>query len=454
MTKDKTNVNLRELSLSILMEVLEQDSYSNVAIHNTLLKYQYLEKQDRAFLSRLSEGVIERVIEIDYIINQFSNVKTKKMKAPIRNIIRMGVYQIMYMNQVPDSAACNEAVKLAQRKGFYNLKGFVNGVLRNISRKKDEILWPDKTKDPKEYLMVTYSFPEWILDLWLNEYSYEQIEQILKAFMEQRQTTIRCNQTKITVKELKQKLLEEKITVKEGNYLPFALKIADYNYLKKIKEFQQGLFQVQDESSMLVAYAAGIKEGDYIIDLCAAPGGKSTHAAELLNGTGHVSARDVSMEKVAFIDENVSRLGITNLSTKVYDATKLKEDDIGKADIVLADLPCSGLGVIGKKADIKYKTKKEDIETLAKLQRTILEKAVQYVKPGGILMYSTCTINHIENLDNVNWLLENYKEFELESLDTCLPDCLKSATTKKGYLQLLPGEHKTDGFFFAKLRRK
>lgn len=454
MTKEEKKVNLRELSLLILIEVLEQDSYSNVAIHNTLLKYQYLEKQDRAFLSRLTEGVIERVIEIDYIINQFSKVKTTKMKAPIRNILRMGVYQIMYMDQVPDRAACNGAVKLAQRKGFYNLKGFVNGVLRNISRKKDEILWPDKEKQPKEYLMVTYSFPEWILNLWLTEYSYEQIEEMLKAFLEQKQTTIRCNQTKVTVEELRQQLLEEKITVKEGDYLPFALKISDYNYLKKIKAFRQGLFQVQDESSMLVAYTSGVKNGDYVIDLCAAPGGKSTHIAELLNKTGIVSARDVSEDKVAFINENVARLELSNLKAEVYDATELRKEDIGKADIVLADLPCSGLGVIGKKTDIKYKTKKEDIEALAELQRRILSQAVQYVKPGGILMYSTCTINHIENIDNVNWLLEQYKEFELETLDSNMPDNLKSSTTKRGYLQLLPGKHKTDGFFFAKFRRK
>lgn len=453
MTKDKMKLNMRELSLTILTEVFEQDSYSNVAIHNTLLKYQYLDKQDRAFLSRLTEGVIERVIELDFVINEFSKVKTKKMKAPIRNILRMGVYQILYMDQVPDSAACNEAVKLAQQKGFFNLKGFVNGVLRTISREKKNIQWPDRESKPIEYLSVVYSCPEWIINLWLTEYTFEQVEEILKSFLHEKKTTIRCNQNKIAVEELKLKLLKENITVEDGEYLPFTLKISDYNYLKKIKAFQEGLFQVQDESSMMVAHVAGIKQNDKIIDLCAAPGGKATHAAELLKGSGIVLARDVSEEKVSLIRENAKRLGLSNLKAEVKDALNYQEEEKETADIVFADLPCSGLGVIGKKADIKYKTKKEDIVQLQKLQKEILKVAEAYVKPGGILMYSTCTINSIENLDNIKWLTKCYN-FELEAFDTYLKEAENMETSKLGYLQFLPGIHPTDGFFIAKLRKK
>lgn len=451
MTKEKMKVNMRELSLSILSEVFEQDSYSNVAIHNTLLKYQYLDKQDRAFLSRLTEGVIERVIELDYVINQFSKVNTKKMKGPIRNILRMGVYQILYMAQVPDSAACNEAVNLAQRKGFFNLKGFVNGVLRNISREKENIPWPDK--ESKEYLSVAYSCPEWIINLWLSEYTFQQVEEILKAFLQEKKTTIRCNQNKIAAEKLKQQLLKENITVEDGEYLPCALKISDYNYLRKIAAFQEGLFQVQDESSMMVSYVAGIKQDDRIIDLCAAPGGKTTHAAELLKGSGIVLARDISEEKVSLIRENAKRLNLTNIKAEVKDALNYQEEEKETADIVFADLPCSGLGVIGKKADIKYKTKKEDIEALQKIQREILKVAEAYVKPGGILMYSTCTINSIENMDNVKWLTEHYN-FKLEAFDSYLKNTNNMETSKLGYVQFLPGIHPTDGFFIAKLRKK
>ena len=451
--KNENTINIRELVLGILMETLEQDNYSNVVIHNTLMKYQYLEKQDRAFLSRLSEGCVERCIQLDYVIDSFSKVKVKKMKAPIRNILRMGVYQILYMDQVPDSAACNESVKLAQRKGFVNLKGFVNGVLRNVSRNKESIVYPDKAENPKKYLEVMYSCPEWIVDLWLKEYSMEEVEAALKSSLERKTMSIRCNTARITTEELIRRLEEEKITVEKGEYFPYALKIRDYNYLNRVEAFRDGLFQVQDESSMLIAQAAGIESGDVIIDVCAAPGGKTTHSAELLKGTGMVYSRDLTEYKVSLIEENIERLGLSNVTCKVQDALELVKEDIGRADIVLADLPCSGLGVIGKKADIKYKTKPEDIESLAKLQRDILSVVSRYVKPGGVLIYSTCTVNHVENLDNRNWILENL-DFEAESLDTFIPESLKEETTKEGYLQLFPGKHKCDGFFVSRFRKK
>ncbi len=451
--KEENTINIRELVLGILMEVFEQNNYSNVVIHNTLMKYQYLKKQDRAFLSRLSEGCIERCIQLDYIIDTFSKVKVKKMKAPIRNIMRMGVYQILYMDQVPDSAACNESVKLANKKGFSTLKGFVNGVLRNISRNKDNLSFPDKASNPKKYLEIMYSCPEWIIDLWLEEYSLEEIELALKTFMETKTTTIRCNTDRILIDELVEKLKKEEITVEQGEYLPYALKIKDYNYLNRIEAFREGLFQVQDESSMLIAQAAGIEKDNIVIDVCAAPGGKTTHSAELLKGSGVVYSRDLTEYKVSLIEENVERLLLSNVVCEVQDALELRKEDIGKADIVLADLPCSGLGVIGKKADIKYKTKKEDIESLAKLQRDILSVVSRYVKPGGVLIYSTCTINHIENLDNRNWFLENF-DFEAESLNAYIPEKLIGETTKEGYLQLFAGKHNCDGFFLSRFRKK
>ncbi|MFA9463874.1 MAG: 16S rRNA (cytosine(967)-C(5))-methyltransferase RsmB [Velocimicrobium sp.] len=441
----------RELVLDVLIEVLENGGYSNVVLHNMLKKYQYMDKQNRAFLTRLSEGVIERCIEIDYVINSFSTVKVKKMKPVIRAILRMGTYQILYMDQVPDSAACNEAVKLAKKKGFGNLKGFVNGVLRSIARQKEALKWPQKGS--KEYLSVMYSMPQWILDMWLEEYDYPTVESICKGFFEEKKTTIRVNTNKITIDDLRNQFDKEEVTVEAGRYLPYALYISNYNYLSGLSSFKEGLFQVQDESSMMIAQCAGIKEGQVILDVCAAPGGKSTHAAQLLNETGQVIARDLTEYKTGLIEENVNRLGLKNVTIQCQDALSPDHASKESADIVLADLPCTGLGVIKRKGDIKYKTEREDVDSLSKLQRDILSVVTDYVKPGGVLIYSTCTINKYENMDNVTFLLDNF-DFELETLVPYLPEKLKKDSKEKGYVQLLPGVDETDGFFLARLRKR
>jgi 16S rRNA (cytosine967-C5)-methyltransferase len=451
--KEGKSLNIRELVLGILIEVLENNQYSSGVIHNTLVKYQYLEKQDRAFLSRLSEGTIERKIELDYILNQVSKVKVNKMKPVIRNILRMGVYQVKYMEQVPDSAACNEAVKLAKKKGFHNLTGFVNGVLRNTSRNILEMTYPSEEKEPVKYLSVTSSTPGWIIEMWLKSYDYITVKRILLASLEDKKTTIRCNLNKTTVVDLKEKIQQDEVEVVNGSYLPYAIKISNYNYINKIPGFLDGAFQVQDESSMLVAEAAGIEENNFIIDVCAAPGGKSLHGGEKLGDTGKVSARDISEYKISLIDENIKRSGLKNIHTKIWDALELDKESIGKADVVFADLPCSGLGVIGKKSDIKYKITMENCEELARLQRDILSVVQQYVKTGGVLIYSTCTINDKENLDNAHWFEKEF-DFHMESMDEFLPVLLQQSTTKKGYLQMLPGIHKTDGFFLAKFRKE
>ena len=446
-----SEVNIRQLSLEILMKVVEEKEYSSVVIPQVLNVYQYLEKQERAFLTRLCEGTIERMLELDYVINEFSKVKVKKMKPVIRNILRMGVYQLMYMKQVPASAACNEAVKLAKKKGFQNLKGFVNGVLRNISRNLDNISYPDKEKQPFLYLSVTYSMPEWIVKLWVAQYGMEQTERMLQAGFADRPTTIRCNLQKNSVKQLQEELEQAGVTVESGAYVDSALRISGYDYLQKLKAFQEGKFTVQDESSMLVGLVADIKPDQTVVDVCAAPGGKSLHAADLLKGTGMVSSRDVSERKVEKIEENCRRLGYTNMDMKVWDAREWDKEYIEKADVVIADLPCSGLGVMGKKNDIKYKTSPDSIKELAALQREILKTVVSYVKPGGTLIYSTCTVNEEENEQNMRWI-ESELGLRLDSMDPYLPAFLKSSTTKDGYLQLLPGVHKTDGFFLCRFK--
>lgn len=438
--------------MDALLQVLEEGQYSSVVLQNMLRNYQYLDKKDRAFITRLSEGTIERALELDYILEQFSKVKVKKMKPVIRNILRMGTYQIKYMEQVPDSAACNEAVKLAKKKGFHNLAGFVNGILRNVSRNKASISYPSEEKNPEQFLSITYSMPLWIVEKWITEYGYELTKGILETGFLEKPTTIRCNETKIRTEELKSKLQSAGIEVRKGNYFDYALHISGYNHIGKIPGFGEGEFAVQDESSMMVAEIAGIEENDYIIDVCAAPGGKSLHCAEKLKGTGQVSARDVSVEKVELILENIKRLGLKNVKVKVWDGKISDKESIEKADIVIADVPCSGLGVIGKKNDIKYKITKETIDSLVELQKEIVTNAISYVKENGILIYSTCTINPMENEKMVQWILEHFP-CTLESLHPYLPEKLKGIQGNKGYLQLLPNIHAVDGFFISRFRK-
>lgn len=446
------NSNTREIALGILMEIVEKNNFSHQVLNRTLGQYQALEKQDRAFITRLCEGTIERLITLDFIINIYSNVKVNKMKPLIRNLLRMSVYQLRYMNQVPDSAACNEAVKLAKKKGFASLSGFVNGVLRNIIRNPEKVIFPEEAKEPVKFLSVNYSVPEWLVNHLLSQYEYSVVKAMFDSSFEDKKTSIRCNLNQIEPKDLKVSLEKSGVKVEEGTFLPFAFQISEYNFLEQLEPFRQGQFLVQDESSMLVGVIAGVKQGDYVIDVCAAPGGKALHIAELLQGSGHVDSRDVSDRKVALIHDNIKRLKLNNITAKVQDAMKLEEESIGKADLVIADLPCSGLGIIGKKPDIKYNMTKEKITQLVQVQRDILSNVQNYVKPDGILIFSTCTVNKEENIENVRWFLEHY-HFQLESIEDMVPEALRNKTTKEGYLQLIPGIHDSDGFFIARLKK-
>lgn len=445
-------VNTRELILGILLEVNKEGQYSHLVIRSTLEKYQYLEKQERAFITRVCEGTLEYKIRLDYILNQFSTVPAEKMKPVIRELLRSSVYQILYMDSVPDSAVCNEAVKLARKKGFYNLTGFVNGVLRKIAREYGSIRFPGKDQ-PEEYLSVIYSMPKWLVQRFLEQYGFEKTEKMLESFLKEKPTTIRIREYLVDKKAVLESLERQQVTVEKAPYIENAYYLKNYDYLPALEAFRMGTVQVQDVSSMLVGDIADPKEGDYVIDLCAAPGGKTLCIADKLKGTGRVDARDISRSKTGLIRENAIRQSFLNVVVSEKDASQLDSDSLEKADILIADVPCSGLGVMGRKTDIKYKMNPAKIQELAGLQRQILEQASTYVKPGGTLIYSTCTITNEENLDNVKWFTEHFP-YELESLDPYLCKELQSETTAKGYLQLLPGVHQCDGFFIARMKRK
>lgn len=446
--------NLREMALEILLEVEKNGAYPNVLLKQTLDKYLYMEKQERSFLTRLVEGTVERKLTLEYYINSVSKTSVNKMKPVIRCIMRMAAYQIFYMDSVPDSAACNEAVKLAQKKGFSTLKGFVNGVLRNLSRQKDEIVMPDLEKEPVRALSVQYSVPEWLVEKIVKDYGLEHAKNMFVSLYENvGATTIRVNNSKISTDECVKLLEKEGVHVEKAPYVANALEISGYDSLGFLESFENGYFQVQDVSSMLVGIAANPKEGDIVIDVCAAPGGKSIHVADLLNGTGHVEARDLTDYKVALIEENIYRCGFENIHAKRMDACIFDEAAKETADIVIADLPCSGLGVLKKKSDIKYRMTQPQIEELAQLQREILKNAVSYVKFGGTLVYSTCTIAKEENDQQVDWILENLP-LQLVSLKGCVSEELLKNAEREGVLQLLPGRERTDGFFLAKFQKR
>jgi 16S rRNA (cytosine967-C5)-methyltransferase len=453
------DVNIRAVVLDILTEIEKEGEFSHITINNALLKYQYLDRTQRAFINRLSLGTIECRIEMDYILNQYSKTPVNKMKPLIRRIMRMAVYQIIYMENVPDSAACNEAVKLAAKRGFTGLKGFVNGVLRNISRNKDNITYPDKAKETKKYLSVKYSMPEWIIELWNTNMSYEEIEDILAGMRKDKKTYIRCNTLKGSTDYIKKILEEEGVTVTEVSGLSYAYEISGYDYLTALKSFNEGLYQIQDISSMMAGEYVKPSTDSFIVDVCAAPGGKSINAAlklaeaaydnkdipesgiskEVLKGiTGRGIARDVSDYKASLIDDNVARLGIPYIDVEVHNALEFDEELEGKADIVIADLPCSGLGIMGRKPDIRYNITKEKIDDIISLQRDILKVVSRYVKTGGTLVYSTCTINRAENEDNADWI------------------CNTLGFSKDGeYRQMLPSaKADNDGFFVAGLIKK
>lgn len=438
--------------MEMIQEITSGKSYSHVVIRSVLEKYNYLDVQEKAFIKRVTEGTLERMIQIDYCLNQFSKVPVHKMKPFIRSLLRMSVYQLLFMEHVPDAAVCNEAVKLARKKHFQSLKGFVNGVLRSISRQKEHIPYPRRDENLCEYLSVVYSMPEWIVKMWLEDYPEATVESILRGLLREHGVTVRLKEDAAGSARVRSELEAAGIACKQHPYLSYACELGHTEGLGSIGAFTRGQITAQDVSSMLTAEIADIREGMFIVDVCAAPGGKTLHAAEKLKGGGRVLSRDITEKKTALIAQNVARMGLSNVDIECYDATCQDPALEGKADIVFADVPCSGLGVIGKKRDIKYRVSRESLESLLPLQRAILRTVQSFVKPGGVLIFSTCTIHKEENEEMLQWFLNEFP-FRAESISRYLPQKLRGETTEKGYLQLLPGIHETDGFFMARCRR-
>lgn len=447
-------INGREAVLDILLELEKQTEYGNVLIAAVLDKYDYLDGREKAFIKRVSEGTIERRLRLDYVLDQYSKTPVIKMKPLIRELLRMSVYQLLFMEHILDAAVCNEAVKLAKKRGFQSLQGYVNGVLRNIARGREKIAYPDRERTPEAYLSVWYSMPLWLVEHFRDVYGVEACEKILAASLEQRPVCLRLKEGMPQEESARLFAAWEAagVTVREHPYHPCAVTVQGAEGIRRLAGYTEGMFTVQDVSSILAVEAAGIVPGDTVIDVCAAPGGKALYAAEKAGAGGEVIACDVSSHKTDKIEENRRRLGAANVSVLVQDARFRNESLVGRADVLLADVPCSGLGVIGHKQDIKYRVTRQSFTEIQTLQKEIITNVIDYIKPGGTLLYSTCTLNPAENEEMAAWICDTFG-FVRAGMEKQLPAAF-AEEAQNGMLQLLPGIHDSDGFFMAKLVKK
>ena len=445
-------MSAREAALLTLVAMERQKAWSNGHLKK-VIQEQRLDRRDAALATRLCFGVIQNRMLLDHYLQQYSAMKLSKMESKVRNNLRLGLYQMLFMTKIPVSAAVSEGVKLT-KKHCKNPRagGMVNGILRNLARHLDELPTLDRG-NPVAYLSLLYSHPQWLVEEWSQQLEAGELEELLRWDNSEPPVTVQVNTCRFQTSQVAAALEEEGMTVTAHPWLPDCLVLTGTGDLTQGRAWQTGMFYPQDPAARLAVLAAGLLPGDKVLDACAAPGGKSLHMGDKMEGFGTVDARDVSQYKVDLIEENIHRAGAINVQAKVKDATVFDVDSECQADIVLADVPCSGYGVIGKKPEIKYRSTAQKQEELVILQRNILDKAAEYVKPRGVLIFSTCTIAKEENEENMMWFMNNHP-FKLESIDEYIPDELKSETTALGYLQLLPGVHGTDGFFIARFRRK
>lgn len=440
--------NARELALQTLTDILIDGAYSNHALSEQIEKNE-LTVQDKNFMTELVYGTLQHEQLLNFYVTPFFN---GKVKAWVRILIQMTLYQMLFLDSVPEHAAISEAVKIAKKRGGQFNGKLVNAILREMTRTPLPSL--DTIKDEAERLAVETSHPLWLIKLWSKQFGWEKTIQMARANNERVNVTIRVNGVRGTREELKQKLESEGITCEYGNLSQDALVILKGNVIKT-KAFEQGWFYVQDESSMLVARALKPKHHSKVLDTCSAPGGKTTHVAELMRQTGTVYAHDVYEHKIKLIEDNVKRLGLTNVVATLQDATTLNERyESDCFDTILVDAPCSGLGILRRHPEVKITKQPSDLDEIMMIQKKILNTVAPLVKVGGTLVYSTCTVNRKENDKMVEQFLAQHPEYELDLiLVNRLPEVLHEQT-KNGMVQLFPGDYQTDGFFIACLKRQ
>lgn len=444
----------RELSLMVLNAVDTRGAYANIALSEILDKYRP-EAHERALLTELSYGTLRRLNTIDWILSRFIKRPLCEQSPWIRSILRTAVYQLLYLQKIPAAAACNEAVNLAKKYAQPRVADFVNAVLRRVVREKELIALPDIESNPVDHIALNYSHPKWLVAAWLKEFGVKETVRICQADNQTPATTIRTNLLRTIRADLLRILeTEARLTVSPTPYAPEGITVQGFHNMQSLPAFQSGLFFVQDESSMLVAHALHPSPGSFVLDTCGAPGGKATHIAELTGDNCRVVVLDVYTHRLALVEANFKRLGIKSIQTLKYDARDCHKLFSKAADYVLVDAPCSGLGVLRRKPDSRWRKEPEQIRALITLQQQILNSASACVRLGGVLLYTTCSIGSAENLNQVEHFVRHNRDFALEDLRPLLPEELDSRRTMGfGYIQLMPYQG-LDGFFIARLRRK
>ncbi|MBN6202713.1 16S rRNA (cytosine(967)-C(5))-methyltransferase RsmB [Staphylococcus saprophyticus] len=430
--------NVRALAFETFQDIINDKAYSNIII-NDVLSNNELNRADKGLYTELVYGTLKRKYTLDYLLKPF--VQTK-LKGWVRQLLWMSIYQYVYLDKIPEHAIINEAVEIAKYKGGPHNGNVVNGILRNIMRSD----LPDFTEitDDKKRIAIEYSLPKWLVDHWTTHFGIEKTETIAQSFLDKVTTTVRVNLTRISVDDAIRRLTDDDYIVEQDREIETCLHISGKPIIES-RMFKDGLISIQDKSSMFVGELMALKEGDQVLDACSAPGGKACHIAEILNGTGHVDATDIHEHKIDLIDFNIRKLRLSNISAFEHDATE-KYDKV--YDKILVDAPCSGLGVLRHKPEIKYEQSQHAIESLVEIQLEILNNVKYNLKPGGTMIYSTCTIEQMENENVVYTFLKENKDFEFDPFEHPITG------EKVKTMQILPQDFNSDGFFITRIRRK
>lgn len=439
-------MNARKLAFKTLYDIERNKNYSNMSI-NKNFKNVDISDQEKGLATELIYGIIENKYYLNYIIDKLSKIKSKKMSTYVKITLWLGIYQILFLDSIKDHAAVNESVTLIKK---YDKKssGFVNAILRNVIRNKESIMEIEKD-DIVEYLSIKYSYSPWLVKKWIEDFGQEFTEDLLDANSDKPNLYIRVNTLKTNRDELINRLENEGINCSKVNGIEEAIMVRNLKNIENNRWFKEGHFTIQDISSMLVGKVTNPNEGSLVLDMCSAPGGKTTHLGTIMKNTGQVVARDIFEHKLKLIENTVRRLGLKNVKVENCDALKLDESSVNKFDYVVCDVPCSGMGIIKRKPEIKFK-KEEDLKDLPTIQRNILDNASNYVKVDGNLIYSTCTIHDEENVNIIKTFLDENNNFELVPIDEVKIDL---DNQDKGYIKIYPNIHGMDGFFIAKLKR-
>ncbi len=438
----------REVALHVLTDVLVNQAYSNHAL-NEQFKKEELSAQDKGFVTEIVYGTLQHQRLLTYYMEPHIN---GRLKGWVRILIQLTIYQILFLNHVPAHAAISEAVGIAKKRGGQFNANLVNGFCREFIRQEKRSL--EDIKNPLERLAIETSHPDWLIKLWAKQFGEEQTRQMAFANNERVAVKVRVNTLKTTKENLQAQLLQEGIKTTTNTLVEEALRIEGKN-VAATQSFADGLCYVQDEASMLVADALDPKPHAKVLDVCAAPGGKTTHLAQVMGNCGEIFAHDIYEHKLKLINENAARLGITSIKASCQDATTLKSAyEPQSFDYILVDAPCTGLGIMRRHPEAKLTKKPEDLDAIIQIQQTILEQVADLLKVGGTLVYSTCTVNRKENDKMVEQFIKKYPDYQLDqTLANRLPAVLKDKASS-GMLQLLPGEFDTDGFFIAALVRQ